>query len=77
MQWGVISTSTATEVNLPITYTSWYSILLGPINASGAWTASTYENSSSIKTLSSFVLGGTGVNSTSGSSGAYWFTIGY
>lgn len=77
MQWGYELSISQKQINLPITYSTNYNILMTPINSHLGWLPSSYEygEDNYYKTLSTFQAGITGV--TGGScKGMYWLTIG-
>ena len=80
MCWGKLSKAVKDvqyTISLPLAYKSFYSVVLGTINAHGSFVVATFEDgdNNGHKTLSSFVLAYTYIN-VGWASGAYWFTIG-
>lgn len=81
IQYGTLITSSTVlgiTVNLPITYTTSYGIVLGAVNCHYAYMPSIYQDGDSghQKTLSSFVISST-AHSTGSNRGCYWITMGY
>lgn len=81
IQYGaLITTSTVLDkqVNLPITYTISYGIVLGAVNCHSAYMPAIYQDGDggNQKTLSSFVISSTSQGGGS-NRGCYWITIGY
>lgn len=81
IQYGaLITTSTVLgkSVNLPITYTTSYGIVLGSVNCHYAYMPSIYQDGDTgyQKTLSSFVISST-AHATGSNKGCYWITMGY
>lgn len=65
-------------VNLPITYTTSYGIVLGGVNCHLAYMPAIYQDGDTgyQKTLSSFVINSTSQGGGS-NRGCYWITMGY